>query len=545
MKFFQSIATLPKSSSGDIFGNSKNFPEATQVTTSSFAQANLTPVAPTSASLNAVTPKAIAIPQQQVANWSAALNQVLEEPPATFPQRVTLGAMAFCLSFGTWAWYGTIDEVSKAQGKLVPQGETYKVEPVELGQVKHIAIKEGDEVKAGQTLVELDTKLAEQEIARLEQMSQAYQTELTQKQGLREKIILEAKTQEDISRAEISAQLAAIFVAKGKADTFKYLLSQQKTEVKAYLNQQAKLKSLATLSMERLSQLKAEKKSRQQRLQRLQPLAQQGAVSQEYFFQAEQSLREAERQITQSQLQEITNAREHIFQSNQAMRELQSRITYNRGELASALREIQRLEAEFIRKKSEGQRIQLEAEQRIKQLELESAQIAMKIADTENLLAAAQAKLQQKFLKAPVDGVVLSLNIDNSGKVVQAGETIIEIAPQGVPLVVSAFIPNQEAGFIEEGMPVQIKLDAYPYESYGLIPGTVTYISADAKSNSQLGEVYEVKVLLERDYITHNQKQIKFKAGQTATADIMVRRRRILDVWLEPIKKLQQDGIEM
>ena len=163
------------------------------------------------------------------------------------------------------------------------------------------------------------------------------------------------------------------------------------------------------------------------------PLATQGAVSQEYVFQAEQSLREAERQVTQSQLEEITNTREQIFQFNQAMRELKASIIHNQGELTSALREVQRLEAELIQKQAEGKRIQLEAEQKIKQLEFELAQIESKIANTQNLLSAAQAKLKQKSLKAPVDGIVLSLNIDNSGKVVQAGETIIEIAPHGTP----------------------------------------------------------------------------------------------------------------
>ena len=477
--------------------------------------------------------------------WSPALNQLLEEPVASFPQRMTIGAIAFCLTVGTWGWYGEIDEVGKAQGKLVPQGETYKIESVELGKVKYIAVEEGQEVKAGQTLIELDTKLAEQEIARLEQMIQASQTELRQKRALREKVILETKTREDINQAEVSAKHSAMFIAKRKAVTFSHLLKQQKLEVKAHLDKQANLKYLSTLGQQRLSQLKAEKISRQKRLERLLPLAEQGAVSQEYIFQAEQSLREVERLIIQSQLQEIANTREQIFQSNQAKRDLEARITNNQGELASALIEFERLEAGLIQAQAEGKRIQLEAEQKVGQLELEFAQIENKIANTRNLLSVAQTKLQQKFLTAPIDGVILSLNIDHSGKVVQAGETIIEIAPNDAPLVVSAFIANKEAGFIEEGMPVQVKLDAYPYQSYGLIPGTVNHISADAKLNPQLGEVYQVEVTLERDHITDNQRQINFKAGQTATADIVIRRRRILDVWLEPIKKLQHDGIEM
>ncbi len=542
MKLFQSRSTIPSVPPRGILNNSQNVPDSSP---KSYRGNNLVSPPQNSASLNSVTSTDIAIAQNPTSCWSPALNQLLEEPPATFPQRMTMGAMAFCFSFGAWAWFGTIDEVSKAQGKLIPQGETYKIEPVELGKVKYIAVEEGEEVKAGQTLVELDTELAEQEVTRLEEMLQAYNIELSQKEALREKLILEAKTSADITKAESSAKSSAILLAKEKVATFRHLLIQQQSEVKAYLHKQARLKSLSTLSKERLNQLKAEKISRQQRLERLLPLAEQGAVSQEYVFQAEQSLREAERQIIQSQLEEITNISEQIFQSHQAMRELEARITHNQGELSSALREVQKLEAELIQQQGEGKRIQLEAQQKIKQLEFEVAQIESKIADTQNLLSAAEAKLEQKYLKAPIDGIILSLNINNSGKVVQAGETVIEIAPHEVPLILSASVPNKEAGFIKEGMAVQVKLDPYPYQYYGLIPGEVTYLSADAKSNSQQEEAYQVEVALFKDYITDNQQQIKFKAGQTATADIVIRRRRILDVWLEPIKKLQHDGIEM
>ena len=511
----------------------------------SFSRRNILESNQNSAVLNGIAPQSPTISEPDDNCWSPALNQLLEEPPADFPQRVTVGAMAFCFSFGTWAWFGEIDEVGKAQGKLIPQGETYKIESVELGKVKHIAVKEGETVKAGEILVELDGELAEQEVARLQQMLQGFQTELNQKQALQEKLLLETKTREDITQAEISAKKAAIFIAKRKAVTVRHLLNQQELEAKAYVAKQDNLKYLSTLGQEHLTQLKTEKISRQERLERLRPLAKQGAVSQEYIFQAEQSLREVERLITQSQLQEVANIREQIFQSNQARRELETRMTHHEGELASALIELERLEAGLIQTQAEGKRIQLEAEQKIKHLEFELAQINSKIADTQNLLSVAQAKLQQKYFKAPVDGIILSLNIDHSGKVIQAGETLIEIAPNDAPLVVSAFLPNKEAGFIKEGMPVQVKLDAYPYQSYGLIPGTVNYISADTKLNPQLGEVYQVEVELERDYVTDNQQQIKFKAGQTATADIVIRRRRILDVWLEPIQKLQQDGIEM
>ncbi|MBE9043188.1 HlyD family efflux transporter periplasmic adaptor subunit [Pleurocapsales cyanobacterium LEGE 10410] len=545
MNFFNSASTISRREAGDIAAQNQDGSESssTEVTKLNSPGSNLVSVTPNSASLNTVT--SIDLATTQTSHWSPTLNQLLEEPPPRFSQLVTLGAMSFCLVFFAWSWWGKIDEVSKAQGKLIPQGKTYKVEPVEIGKVKYIAVREAQEVKAGQTLIELDTELVTKEVARLEQMLQAYRFEFGQKRALREQLALEAKTREDITNAEVSAQRTAISLAKDKVDTLSRLLAQKQGEVTAYADRQINLRPLSNLARERLNQLNTEIVSRQQRLDKLATLAEQGAVSQEYVFQVEQSLREAQRQVTQSQLQEVTTANEQIFQSDRARGELESQITSNQGELATTLKEIKMLEAELIQKQADGKRTQLETQQKIEQLEFELAQIESKVVDTQNLLSSAKVKLQQKSLKAPVDGVVLSLNVDNAGKVVQAGETVVEIAPIAAPLILSASILNSEAGFIEEGMPVQVKLDAYPYQYYGLISGEVTHLSADAKDDSQLGEVYQVEVALKRDHITENRQKIKFKAGQTATADIVIRRRRILDVWLEPIKKLQQDGMEI
>jgi HlyD family secretion protein len=148
-------------------------------------------------------------------------------------------------------------------------------------------------------------------------------------------------------------------------------------------------------------------------------------------------------------------------------------------------------------------------------------------------------------LKAPVDGTVLALNLQNTGEVVKPGDTIIEIAPEGAKLVLSATLPNQEAGFITEGMPVKIKLDAYPYQDYGVINGTVSSVSADAKSDEKLGEVYQLDITLDKNYIKDEGKQVKFKAGQTATADIIIRHRRIADILIDPIRQLQKDGVKL
>lgn len=477
--------------------------------------------------------------------WSPSVNSLLEQPPATFPLRLLIGGLAFSLLVGSWAWLGSIEEVGHAQGKLVPKGATYKIQPVELGKISNVAVKEGSEVKAGQILVEFDTELAQKEVERLQQMLIGYQMEQLEKQALLEKIQLEAQTQSAIANAETQSQRFAIELAKEKAATVHQLLSQQQAESIAYQARKTSLQPLLLKIKEHDQHLRSEELARQEQIARLKPLAGEGAISQEYVFQAEQSLRETQQRITQNQLQQVTSTHEQLFQADQSLRNLEAQITKNQGDLATTYKEAERLQAELRQKQAQARQKQLESLQRQQQLAVEMTQLKAKIKETENLLASAQAKLKNRYLKAPVSGVVLSIEEINSGEVIEAGKVIAEIAPVNTPLVLSAVLPNREAGFVKLGMPVQIKLDAYPYQDYGIVSGTVTKLSEDSKPDEKLGEVYRIEVELEENHVTAQQQPVYFKAGQTATADIIIRRQRVIDVVLDPIRKIQSDGIKL
>lgn len=481
----------------------------------------------------------------EIVRWSTSVHTMLDQPPSTLPQRIILGGTVFLLAFVAWAWFGQIEQIGKAQGKLVPEGETYKIQPVELGKVIEVAVKEGQEVAAGQVLIELDTKLANQEVERHEQMLKAYRTELSQKQDLLEKVILEARTNASIAAAASSAQRSAIALEQEKALTIRRLIAQQGIEGEAHRQRQTQLSPVSQIAQVRLEQLQAQIGYHQDRVKRIKPLVEQGAISQEYLFQAEQELRQTQQRIPQSQLQDVTNASEQVFQADQALRDMEIRSTQQQGDLASTVQEIGRLKLELAQKQAEEERSKLEAQQRIKQAQLAIAELKTKMAETRTLLTSAKTKVKQKYFTAPVNGTVSSLDINQPGKVVQAGETLAEIAPQGSPLVLSAVLPNDKAGLVSQGMPVQVKLDAYPFQDYGIIPGIVTFISADSAADQELGEVYQVEIKLEQDYVIDNQQPIKFKAGQTATADIIIRRSRILDILLDPIRQLKDDGIKM
>jgi HlyD family secretion protein len=97
-------------------------------------------------------------------------------------------------------------------------------------------------------------------------------------------------------------------------------------------------------------------------------------------------------------------------------------------------------------------------------------------------------------------------------------------------------------------MPVKIKFDAYPFQDYGVNEGTLISISPDSKvTETAQGEQesYELEVELDKPYILDQGKRIELTAGQTATAEIIVRQRRVIDFFLDPFRKLQEDGMKL
>lgn len=520
-------------------------PQATSIYGGTLTSASASSELPTHPEApKSVTPAAPA-PAINSANWSTSLQAVLDQPPASLPQKMMLGGLVFCIAFGAWATFGQIDEVGTARGILAPKGDVYKIHPVESGKIASIRVKEGQVVKAGQELVELETEFARQDVERLQQLLAADKIQLGQMQSMMEKTRLQAESRAAIANAETQAQKAALAQAQEKAATVQNLLTQLQTDINADHARLERLQPLPTLSQERITQLQINVEAHKARMARLKPLADQGAISKEQLFATEQAIRESQSAITNFMMQDSPNVEERVEQADQAIRDRYRNISQSQGELKQALAQSTQLQAVLTQKQAEGNTAQIEAQQQIQQKQVEMTKLKAKIAENENLLTSAKAKLNQRFLYAPVDGVVSSLNVHNMGEMVQTGQTIAEMARNGAPLVLSASLPNQQAGFVKVGMPVQVKMDAYPYQNYGIITGKVTSISPSAKPDERLGQVYQLEVALESNSIKANQQTIQFKAGQTATAEIVIRPRRIIDILLDPIKQLQKGGINL
>jgi hemolysin D len=449
-------------------------------------------------------------------NWSTSLQTLLDRPSPALPGRLVAGGVVFCAAFATWTMTSQVEEVGRAQGQLIPQGEPYKVHPVVSGKIANIYVREGQMVKAGQVVAELDNAIALNRVEWLTQEHSSYEKELFQTDALIEKARLEAQTRATIAAAEVHAQEAAINQAEAKIESQGATITQSEQQ--------------AITSQALLSELQTDAAAQQERVARLQYLVEEGALSRDQLFQAQQTLGERQRSITE-QSGEI----QQTFAESQR----------SRADLQQVLAESQRLQAQLAQKYAEGHNAQIQAQQTIQQLFLQKTQLQAKIQDKEKQINQAKTELQQLALTAPVDGLVLSLNVRNPGEVVQPGQTVAEMASKNAPLILVAALPTREAGFVKVGDTTQIKFDAYPYQDYGVVPGKVISVSPDAKADQRLGAVYRVEIALDRSSVTSNHQTVEMKAGQTATAEIVVRRRRIIDVLLDPIRQLQKGNLSL
>jgi HlyD family secretion protein len=102
-------------------------------------------------------------------------------------------------------------------------------------------------------------------------------------------------------------------------------------------------------------------------------------------------------------------------------------------------------------------------------------------------------------------------------------------------------VPNAGIGFVERGLPVKIKLDAFPFHDYGSLTGRVIDISADVRSKDQQGSFYRVLVAPDTNRITARGKAMQLRPGLSVTAEIVTERKTVLDILLAPVRKLRAE----
>jgi hemolysin D len=420
--------------------------------------------------------------------WSNGLQDVLDQPAPSLPFKLMLSGVLFFGLFGTWAWTSQVDDVAVARGKLIPQTEARKVQHDDAGKVIGLMVKEGDRVQKGQMIMELDTEPAQKEIDRLHTILTASQTELLQTKGMFDRIKLQATTKTKIADTAVDSQKVSIEQNQLAIDNQRRIISQ----------------------------LREAEVDRQDRLTRFDNLEKEGAISKEQVLAARDTLRETQR----------------------SMMEIQGTIDRN-------LSEIDRLKSGMTQKRAEVDQTSLDGQAQEQQLQIRTGELQAKINETNVLIAKAQGDLKRRYVRASESGEILTLNVRQTGQVIQAGEVLAEIAPEGKPLILSTVLPAKDAGFIKDNMPVKVKLDAFAYQDYGIVAGRVRSIAKDSKATEQMGQTYRVDIEIDQQSIKAKGETFKFKPGQEGQAEIITRKRRMIEVLFDPLRQMKSDNVNL
>jgi hemolysin D len=393
--------------------------------------------------------------------------------------------------------FGKLDIVVVASGELIPDSNVKLVQPAVTGVVRAIRVHEGQQVVAGQPLIELDTRQAAADASTAHSNRVHAALAMARAQALLRAVasnnlpqlakVDEASPLDQQQATDLAAQTWQAFVDK---------LQDAKAELGA---RQADLAS----TRQEIAKLEATAPLAQQQADAYQALAAHKDVAQVDYLDREQT--------AQNQAHELEAQRSHATQ-------LTETINQQKADLSG-------ITSEFLRDE---------------RLELDKASQDF----TQNLDEETKATTRQSLftLNAPVSGTVQQLTIHTVGGVATAAQTLLEIVPSDT-LQVKATIENRDVGFVHEGQRVVVKVAAFPYTHYGYLTGTVVELANDAATDKKHDSVFVAYVSLSRTQMKIDQRWVPLTPGMSVSAEITTGRRRVISYFLGPLIKNAHESL--
>ncbi|PWE18601.1 HlyD family type I secretion periplasmic adaptor subunit [Marinicauda salina] len=401
-----------------------------------------------------------------------------------------LGALIFFL---LWAGLTKLDEVTRAEGRVIPSRNTQSIQSSEPGTIREMLVRVGEQVEEGQVLVRLDDTLSSSDLGELESRLRALRA-----QQARLRVEASGGTLEDFlcpeevaaadpevcasERSLLEARLAAI---RDRREIVEQRLEQRRRQLnEARTNIRTHREALALA---------------EERLELVRPMAQTNVLPQTDLIEAER--------VASEQRGLLSASREAAQGAEAAVREAEAQLseitTGFREEVQTTLNEVND-EINVIRETLRG------AEDRVSRAEIRS----------------------------PVSGTVNAIGITTLGAYVAPGQEILSVVPRDDTLLVEARVAPSDIAFIRPDQDANVKITAYDFTIYGGLDAEVTYVSSDSVYNSERDETYFVVHLqTDRAFLEMRGEQFPISPGMITQAEIVTGRKSILDYLLKPVTR--------
>jgi multidrug efflux pump subunit AcrA (membrane-fusion protein) len=158
------------------------------------------------------------------------------------------------------------------------------------------------------------------------------------------------------------------------------------------------------------------------------------------------------------------------------------------------------------------------------------------------VVAGLEERVRRLVVTAPVTGLVKGIKINTVGAVVKPGEPLMEIVPTSKTLVVEAHIGASDIGNVAVGQRVKVKVSSYDYGRYGVVDGTLEFITATTFTDEKGEKYYRGRIVLDSDHVgTHT--EMKILPGMTVQAGIITGRKSVMEYLLKPIQRSMKDAL--
>jgi hemolysin D len=446
--------------------------------------------------------------------------EIIETPASPAGRATALCIAAAALLAIAWACIGQVDIIATASGQIVPVGRSKTVQPSETAVVRAIRVEDGDHVRAGDPLVELDPTQSEADRDRYQRDLLQAELDRARLRGLRQAWLGDAAP----ALVEPPAAASAVQMeATGAA------MQAQ------FAEQAAKLSGLD----------------------------QQIAEKQAEGDEATATLAKEQASLPWSELQaELRRQLKDMqFGNKLAWLEAEQHAVEQRHDLSVLA--TKQAEAAAAGSALERQRVQAVAEYQ-KGVLTDLAKAEEQAGQARQELIKATERTRLLTLRAPIDGTVQQLAVHTVGGVVTPAQPVLVVVPDNPGLLVEAHVENKDVGFVHAGQAAEVKVETFTFTRYGLIHGTVLDISRDAVTPSEAAKSrnadktddkapdaearpdsagYVAHVALAQTSMMTEGGPVELGPGMNVTAEIKTGRRRVISYLLSPLQRYAHEGI--
>ena len=353
---------------------------------------------------------------------------------------IRLGFWVLIVGFGAfvlWAVLAPLDEGVSASGLVSIASKRKTIQHLNGGVIRDVVVKEGQMVKAGDVLIELDESVSK---ANYESIRQNYMGQ----RAAESRLLAE---QQGLSQIAFHSDLV-----KNASDPLVAQHMQSQNQV--FISRRASLEAELQAAQENIEGQKAQFASTTLMLQNRQ---------------AQAALQEQQVASIRALAEQGYAPKNQVLQLEQSQSELKSLM----ADLQGNLNRIQRSQAEVT------QRMAQRRQDYMKEVSTQLADVRREVQSGQEKLKAVTEELARTQIKSPVDGQVIGMAVSSVGGVVSPGQRLMDIVPQGEALLVDAKIPPHIIDKVHTGQTVEVRFSTFANSPGLVLDATLLSLSSD------------------------------------------------------------------